>query len=98
MSAGLVAVRLERRRAEEGEGGSGGMRRVVELALGASGVQRQKKEVTVCWGPRPLGRGSGPALTPSLPAHGSRVTSLPTAPPTTATAIKSLAQLQAGAQ
>lgn len=57
-------------------GWAGGM----AAAVGASGVQRQEEEVTVCWAPWPLGRGSGPALTPSLPAHGSRVTSHPSSP------------------
>lgn len=49
-------------------------------APGASGVQRQEEEVTVCWALKPPGSGSGPALTPSLPAHGSRVTSHPNSP------------------
>lgn len=90
MSAGQLGFSLVWEGAEDGRWGGGrvGWRWVggrgggegVAAAVGASGVQRQEEEVTVCWAPWPLGRGSGPALTPSLPAHGSRVTSHPSSP------------------
>ncbi|KAK5870502.1 hypothetical protein PBY51_003444 [Eleginops maclovinus] len=81
MSAGLADARQEgevrwSRGGRGEESGGGGM----AAASGASGVRRQEEEVTVCWAPGPPGRGSGPALTPSLPAQSSRAMSRPCSP------------------
>lgn len=75
---------------EEGWGGGGvrwrrgGWRGVMAAAPGASGVQRQEEEVTVCWAPGPPGRGSGPrpdSQPPSSRQQGDELPQQPLPPP-----------------